>query len=46
MKKLFKDWEANAKKKEEASFYFIRSLKMKNPDIVDRFSETNTQQNF
>jgi len=46
MEEIIKSWQANAEKDDEKNFYFIRSLKMKDPDKVDRIAKELHEEAF
>ena len=44
--KLINDWKKNAQKLENQNFYFIRKLKFKNANKVDRIAQSLHQETF
>jgi len=46
MEKIIKSWKANAAKNEEDNFWFIKSLKMEDPDIVDSIAKELHEEAF
>ena len=46
MKEILEDWRNNSKEKEEINFLFIRSLKMRDTEEVDRVSKELHEEAF